>query len=141
MASWEDKHYNHDCPSLPPSSPHLLLLSTVSVGVSCPSCVHSRLLAHPQPTRFGGVGAVKRETEGIATVLSSTLLCYQSCFSRKWRAQHHRGCYEESGLHNFIPARPNTGRKEVMEVDAFQQVLERKPEESTQQPGQNIQHL
>jgi len=77
---WEDKRHHSQLPPLPPSSlsftdEHDVLwcgISLWSAGVSCPGCVHSQLLLHPQPTHWWSTVRSRKGLHAVQTLLSSS---------------------------------------------------------------------
>jgi len=72
MVTWEDKSHYSKCAPFLHLSPDLYIaehdiiqygISLWSVGVSCPGCVPSHLLVHPQPTHWWESGRCRRILE------------------------------------------------------------------------------
>lgn len=103
MIAWEDKHHNHECPLLLLLSLSIYCWARYHMVWNIPSICWGQLsqlcpLPTSQPTFFGEQ-QVRENDLMLCEHCSATakpLMCYQCCFSRKCKAQHHTGCYEGS---------------------------------------------
>lgn len=86
-----------------------------SICISCPYCVHSRILGHPQPTHCKDrVG--NSQLCNICSAIFKSMVCFKHCFSQKSKPsgldQHHQGCSKGNYLNKTQPGQGNKLKKE-----------------------------